>query len=111
MAVKWGKCPFFKSEIEWLGFRISGDGVRPLVGKADLIKNLPIPKNISELRSFFGSINQFVKFVPNFMTLSSPLCPLLNKKSVYKWDNDHSLAFEKLKAEILNITHNTKQSF
>ena len=38
MAVKWGKCAFFKSDIEWLGFKISGNGVRPLVGKADAIK-------------------------------------------------------------------------
>ena len=38
------------------------------------------------------------------MTLSSPVRPLLNKKSDYKWDINHSLAFEKLKAEILNIT-------
>ena len=76
----------FKSDIEWLGFKISADGVRPLVGKADAIKNLPIPKNISELRSFFGSINQYVKFVPNLSTLSFPLRP---------------------KAEIVNITDNS----
>ena len=107
MAVKWGKCAFFKSDIEWLGFKISGDGVRPLVGKADAIKKLPPPKNISELRSFFGSINQYVKFVPNLSTLSSPLRPLLNKKSIYKWDKNHSIAFEKLKAEIVNITENS----
>ena len=107
MAVKWGKCAFFKSDIEWLGFKISGDGVRPLLGKADTIKNLPTPKNISELRSFFGSINQYVKFVPSLSTLSSPLRPLLNKKSVYKWNINHSIAFEKLKAEIVNITENS----
>ena len=104
MAVKRGKCAFFKSDIEWLGLnglvQISGDGVRPLVGKTDAIKNLPIPKNISELCSFFGSINQYVKFVPNLSTLSSPLRPLLNKKSVYKWDNDHSIAFENLKRKL-----------
>ena len=86
MAVKWGKCAFFKSDIEWLGFKISGDGVRLLVGKADAIKSLPTPKNISELRSFFGSINQYVKLAPNLSTLISPLRPLLNKKSLYKWD-------------------------
>ena len=107
MAVKWGKCAFFKSDIKWLGFKISGDGVRPLVGKADTIKNLPTPKNISELRSFFGSINQYVKFVPNLSTFSSPLRPLLNKKSLYKWDISHSIAFEKLKTEIVNIAENS----
>ena len=106
MAVKWGKCAFFKPDFEWLGFKISGDGVRPLVGKADAIKNLPTPKNISELCSFFGSINQYVKFFPNLSTLSSPLRTLLNKILVYKWDTSHSLAFEKLKAEIVNITEN-----
>ena len=111
MAVNWGKSAFFKSEIEWLGFKISGDGVQPLVGKADAIKkiaNLPIPKSFSELRSFFSSINQYKKFAPNLSTLSSPLPPLLNKKSVHKWDNDHSIAIEKLKTEIVNITE--KQS-
>ena len=78
-----------------------------MVGKADTIKNLPTPKNISELRSFFGSINQYVKFVPNLSTLSSPLRPLLNKKSLYKWDTSHSIAFEKLKTEIVNIAENS----
>ena len=84
MAVKKGMCAFFKSETEWLGFKISGEEVRPLVGKADAIKNLPISKNFSELRSFVGSINQYVKFVPKLSTISSPLRPRLNKKSVYK---------------------------
>ena len=82
MGLKWGKSASFKSEIECLVFKISGEGVRPLVSKADAIKNLPIPKNISELRPFFGSINQYVKFIPNLSTPSSPLHPLLNKKSV-----------------------------
>ena len=44
MAVKWGKCAFFKTDIEWLGFKISGDGVQPLVGKADAIKNFQPPR-------------------------------------------------------------------
>ena len=77
MAVKWKKCASFQKEIEWLGLKISTLGVKPLVGKSDSIKSLPNPKNISELRSFFGSINQYMKFVPNLSPLSSPLRPLL----------------------------------
>ena len=80
MSVHWEKCAFFQKKIEWLGFKISNSGVKPLVGKSDSIKSLPKPKNISELRSFFGSINQYNKFVPNLTTLSSPLRPLLVKK-------------------------------
>ena len=104
MAVKWEKIAFFQKEIEWLGFKISNSGVKPLVGKSDSIKSLPNPKNISELRSFFGSINQYMKFVPNPSNLSSPLRQLLVKKINYQWNNDHAKAFEKLKKQIVNIT-------
>ena len=82
MAVKWEKCAFFQKEIEWLGFKTSNLGVKPLVGKSNSIKSLPNPKNIFELRSFSGSINQYVKFVPNLSSLSSPLRPLLVENSV-----------------------------
>ena len=76
MAVKWENCAFFQKEIEWLGFTISNSGLKPLVGISDSIKSLPNPKNISELRPFFGSINQFMKFVPNLSILKSPFRPL-----------------------------------
>ena len=58
MTVKWERCSFFQKDIEWLGFKVSNTTVKPLVGKMDSIKNLNIPKNISESRSFFGSISQ-----------------------------------------------------
>ena len=81
MAVKWEKCAFFQKDLVWLGFKIYQSRVKPLVGKSDSIRNLPNPKNFSELRSFFGSINQYTKFVPNLLTLSSPLRPLLVKQN------------------------------
>ena len=53
-----GEMCIFPNETVWLGFKISNSGVKPFVGKSNSIKSLPNPKNISELRSFFGSINQ-----------------------------------------------------
>ena len=106
-AVKWSKCKFFQKEIEWLGFKISKSGITPLFDKSKAIKDLPIPKNLKELRSFFGSINQYIKFVPNLASLGSPLRPLLNKKSIFQWNDDHTKAFEKIKEEIVNLTENT----
>ena len=106
-AVKWSKCKFFQKEIEWLGFKISKSGNTPLFDKSKAIKDLPIPKNLKELRSFFGSTNQYIKFVPNLASLGSPLRPLLNKKSIFQWNNDHTKAFEKIKEEIVNLTENT----
>ena len=90
-----------------MGFKISKSGITPLFDKSKAIKDLPIPKNLKELRSFFGSINQYIKFVPNLASLGSPLRPLLNKKSIFQWNDDHTKAFERIKEEIVNLTENT----
>ena len=82
-AVKWSKCKFFQKEIEWLGFKISKTGTIHLFDKSKAINGLPVPKNLKELRSFFGSINPYIKFVPHLASLGSPLRPLLNKKSIF----------------------------
>ena len=78
------KCKFFQKEIEWLGFKTSKTGIIPLFDKSKAINGLPVPKNLKELRSFFGSINQYIKFLPNLASLGSPLRPLLNKKSIFQ---------------------------
>ena len=106
-AVKWTKCKFFQKEIEWLGFKISKTGIVPLFDKSKAMKDLPIPKNLKELRSFFGSINQYIKLAPNLASLGSPLRPLLNKKSIFQWNDDHTKAFEKIKQETINLTENS----
>ena len=104
-AVKRSK--FFQKENEWLGFKISKTGIIPLFDKSKAIKDLPVPMNLKELRSFFGSLNQYVKFFPNLPSLESPLRPLLKKKSSFQRNDDHTKAFEKIKQEIVNLTENT----
>ena len=71
------------------------------------MRDLPFPKNLKELKSIFGSTNQYIKFVPNLASLGSPLRPLLNQKSIFQWNDDHTKAFEKIKQEIVNLTENT----
>ena len=105
-AVKWTKCKFVE-EIEWLGLKISKTGIVPLFDKSKAIKELPVLKNLTELRSFSGSINQYINFVPYLASLGGPLRPLLNKKLIFQWNDDHTKAFEKIKQEIVNLTENT----
>ena len=45
-----------------------------------------------------------MKFVPNSSILCAPLGPLLNKKSIYHWNDSRTSAFEDLKTQIVNIT-------
>ena len=97
--VKCSKYKFVQKESEWLGFKISKSRITTLIDKTKSIKlkDIPIPKNLKELRPFFGSTNQYIKFVPNLASLGSPLRPLLNKKSIFLWNDDHKKAFDKIK--------------
>ena len=47
------KSEFFKTEIEWIDHKIDQNGIRPLQDKLIAIKDLKLPNNEKELKSFF----------------------------------------------------------
>ena len=60
------KSKLFKTEIEWIGAKITQNGIRPLQDKVLAIKKLKEPKNEKELKSFLGTIQYFSKHIENF---------------------------------------------
>ena len=65
MTLKKDKCTFRAKEVEFLGYRISEEGICPIEEKVQAIKNCKIPRNITQLRSFMGMAQQLNKFTPN----------------------------------------------
>ena len=57
------KCHVNKTEIEWLGCKFSQSGLSPLESKTSAILNPPAPKNIKQLRFFWGSVHYLGKFI------------------------------------------------
>jgi len=72
IRLKLCKCAFFLPSIHYLGHRISAQGLQPLTDKVKAIQDAPAPRNVSQLKSFLGSLNYYSKFLPN---LSSTLAP------------------------------------
>ena len=54
---------FMLPSVEYLGFHISGDGVRPTQEKLQAIVDAPAPKDVSHLKSFLGLVNYNSKFL------------------------------------------------
>ena len=71
------------SEVTFAGHVVSAQGNKPDPSKVAAIKDFPEPKNITDLRSFFGLANQFKSYAPDLSHALEPLKPLLLKKNVY----------------------------
>ena len=50
---------FGRSELEYLGYWITRDGIQPVAKKVEAIKNIAPPKTRKELRRFIGIVNYY----------------------------------------------------
>ena len=91
------KCFFLRDRIVYLGHAIDADGLHPTEDKVKAIKEVPKPRNITELRSFLGIINYYDKFLPDLSGRLQPLYKLLCKKSRWVWGQEQDRAFSKAK--------------
>ena len=94
------KCLFSKCTITFLGHVIDSSGVSPDPEKIAAIKDMPPPKNISDLRRFMGMVTQLGKFTPNLAELSQPLRELLSTKRCWCWGPDQVESFTNIKTEL-----------
>ena len=102
------KCDFFLPEIKYLGQVINAKGRRPDPKRAESIKNMPIPKNVTTLQAFLGLANYYGIYIPKMHDLRAPLNYLLKKGVKWEWTNDCQRAFEKIKSVLssdLALTH------
>lgn len=93
------KCVFGKSSLEFLGHRITPEGISPLPDKVDAFKNLDLPKTVKELKSFLASLNFYRRFIPGAMKKQQFLNALIpgNKKndnSPITWTEEATAAFK-----------------
>ena len=91
------KCVFLAKEINYLGHVVSKNGVSVDPKKVSAIKEYPIPKTTTEIRSFLGMCNYYRKFVKSYSHIAAPLHKLTHKDTPYVWSEECNMAFEQLK--------------
>ena len=53
------KCFFGTAKVEYLGYMITRNGIKPIAKKVDAIQQIAIPKTRKELRKFIGMVNYY----------------------------------------------------
>jgi hypothetical protein len=70
----------------YLGHIISEQGVQVHQKKIKAILDWPTPKNIIELKGFFGLCSYYRRFVKGFLQLRAPLTDLTKKGAYIHWE-------------------------
>lgn len=94
------KFEFAKDVVEFVGFCITENGMRPSQQMLSSIKNFPTPTNITGIRSWFGLVNQ-VSYAFSMADDMKPFRELLKQKQGFYWDETLETLFEKSKMEIV----------
>lgn len=85
------KCEFTRHTVKFLGNVISTVGVKPDPEKTRAVQEMEAPKNVSELRSFLGMVNQLGCFIPNLAEKDKMLRDLLSKNTGTGGQSDRQL--------------------
>ena len=76
---------------------MSEKGIETDPEKTRAIQEWPIPRSISEVRSFIGLCSYYRKFVHHFAEIAAPLHDLTKKHAAFRWEERHHTAFSQLK--------------
>ena len=107
------KFQFCKDEVEFAGFLIGKDYVKPAPKILESIQNFPVPKTISDIRGWFGLVNQVSPFFasrPVMQPFRELLKPAEKGKQVY-WDDNLTKLFEESKLVILEAIQKGIRTF
>lgn len=104
ITLKIEKCRFFQRELKYLGRIVDAQGTRPDPEKVEAVKNMPAPKNTSQLRSYIGAVAYYTQFIPNMRQLRAPMDKLLEKDRKWEWSLECEGAFQKFKLALTEAT-------
>lgn len=95
------KCSFFETKLDYLGYEISGSGIRPGERKIEAVSLFPTPSNVHQVRQFVGLASFFRRFVPGFASIAKPLTMLTKANIPWNWEMPQEQAFQNIKSRLI----------
>ena len=104
------KFQFAERSVDFAGFRISESVVEPLPKYLNAIQNFPTPKNITDVRSWFGLVNQVANYA-QLRDILAPFKPFLSPKRKFQWSDELDRAFIDSKTAITDAIRHDVEIF
>ena len=84
-------------QVKFAGFLVTKDGIKPDPAKLKAISEFPVPKDLTQLRSFLGLANQLTSFLPDFVQNTTRMRQLLKKNTAWLWTEEINTEFNRVK--------------
>ena len=94
------KCCFAVDAVEFLGHKVSKDGIQPTLRKTEAVEKLAVPRDVSAVRQFLGLTGWFRRFIKDYARRTRSLARLTKKNEPFVWTADHQREFEDLKSAL-----------
>ncbi|GBG61524.1 hypothetical protein CBR_g22321 [Chara braunii] len=91
------KSEFFLSEISFLGYIVTVDGLKPDPRKVAAVQEAPAPVTLTQVRAFLGLASYYRRFIKGFAGIAKPLTNLLKKEEQLIWTPECEAVFQALK--------------
>ena len=79
-------------------------GIKPDPGKVAALLKMPIPHDLSTLRSWLGLANYYRRFIKNMAKLIAPLTVLLTKDAPFSIKEDQAAAIKEVNLALAKHT-------
>ncbi|GJV80946.1 reverse transcriptase domain-containing protein [Tanacetum coccineum] len=100
LVLNWEKCHCMVKEGILLEYKVSGGGLEVDKSKIDVISKLPPPTNVKCIRSFLRHAGFYRRFIIDFLKIARPLTKLLEKDTLFEFNDECHKAFKSLKEKL-----------
>jgi transposase InsO family protein len=97
------KCKLYCTRVNLLGFVVSGTTVAINQAKYANVASWPYPSSVKSLQHYIGMANYIRNHIPKMSEIMAPLTALVSTTNFKRdWSDQHSRAFDLLKAALLS---------
>lgn len=101
LELQFAKCQFVKTRIEYLGYDVQYNQIKPSDRHIESIRNYPVPSSRKSLQRFLGLVNYFRKFIKGFNVQAAQLYELLKEDKEFVLTPESIQAIECLKSALI----------
>lgn len=107
LVINVSKSHFAKSEVDFLGYSVNSEGIRPLPSRVQAVLEYSLPATVKDPRRFLALINVYKRFIPKAVDMQLELRKMIpnnrkNDKRSLEWNDSSRAAFEQCKQSLAN---------